>query len=161
MPNSRLELGELWRQVSREMHERIKDAFKEIAFSPMKHTLLHHMHKQPGVTVNQLARDSGTVKSHVSKLVDQLASEGVVEKRPDPTDQRLVRLYLTPLAEERRAEAQRRLESAWLNAIDTLDDAELEVAVLGLRTMLTALQRTRPAPVPESAHAKKNGDETW
>ncbi len=156
MPDLRVELGLLWRQVNREMHERMKEVFRDFDFSPMTHTLLHQIHKEPGVTVNQLARLSRTVKSNVSKLVDQLVAKDLVEKRADPSDQRLVRLYLTPKAEAQRDEVESRMQSAWLAVLNNIADDELEVAVGGLRAMRSALQRARPTPEPTT---DRNGDE--
>lgn len=150
MSELRVELGELWRSVNREMHDRLRAAFREVEFSPVTVTLLRQMHHEPGVTVGQLARCAGTVKSHVSKLVEQLVEQGLVEKRSDPDDQRLVRLYLTQAAADTRAQMEDRVQTAWGSIVDEIPEEELASVVSGLRTLLRALNRSDQS---------KNGDE--
>lgn len=139
MSELRVELGELWRSVSREMHERLKAAFREVEFSPATVTLLRRIHRVPGVNVGQLARHAGTVKSHVSKLVEQLVAQGLVEKRSDPDDQRLVRLYLTQAADEMRAQMEARMQTAWAGIVEEIPEDELESVVSGLRQIQRAM----------------------
>lgn len=52
-----------------------------------------------GVIVSELARHTEAAKSHVSNVIDQLVERDCVEKRPDPGDQRLQRLYVTRAAQ--------------------------------------------------------------
>jgi DNA-binding MarR family transcriptional regulator len=151
MADLRVQLGELWRLVSREMHDRMKQAFKGVDFPPMAFFLLRHIAKDPGLTIGELSRRSGTVKSHVSKMVEQLVAQGLVEKRPDPSDQRLVRLVPTKTATDSKAEMEAKVQTAWLAVIQEIPDEEMDEVVRGMRIMLAALQR--------SNRHQQNGDE--
>lgn len=101
------------------------------------------------MTIGELARRSGTVKSHVSKMMEQLVRQGYVEKRTDPADQRLVRVYVTRSAAV--AEMETRAREAWSGVVDEIPEAQLEQVVRGLRILLAAL---------EQANGKANQDRT-
>lgn len=150
MPASRKELGDLWRAVNREMHERFRSAFRGSNLNFGALIPLRHIYKQPGVTVSELARQAGVVKSHVSKLVDQLVKEGYVEKRSDPADQRLLRVYVTPKGTAVMTEMEARATTAWSAIMDVLNEDELAEVERGLRTLTAALERSKP---------QANGDE--
>ncbi len=142
MPESdaRTEIGELWRQVNRQMHDRFKQVFRDsdLPFGAM--IALRHIQQMPGVTVSELARRSGVVKSHVSSMMDQLARRRYVEKRTDPEDQRLVRVYVAQGAVDQMAEMETRMREAWSGALDEVPDDQLEEVARGLRILLTALE---------------------
>lgn len=146
MPEPRSVIGDLWRQVNRGMHERIRHTFRTIDLPPMSFPILMQIKHSPGITVSELARRSGTVKSHVSKMMEQLVQQGYLEKRPDPDDQRLVRIYPTQAAANSFVEMEERVQAFWSDVVATLPDEEVDKVVDGLRILLTALQRSR-APV--------------
>jgi len=103
--------------------------------------MLRQLHMEPGLTVSELARRAGTVKSHGSKTIDLLLEQGLVEKRPDPADQRLIRVYVTQRALEIRHEMEARIRDAWGTVIADLPDAELVQVETGLRILLEALKK--------------------
>lgn len=147
MENVRAEIGELFRQVNREIHERFRHAFKEKEMPPfgtmiMLRVIDHH----PGVTVSELARRSGMVKSHISKTLEQLESQGQVEKRPDPEDQRLLRIFLTRAAREDIKQKEALATALWSEVLEQLPDAELEAAVRGLRVLRDAFGKANARP---------------
>lgn len=140
MREQRLEIDELWRSVNREMHIFMRHIHQGCELPFMTLVLMRHIDREPGITVIELARRSGSAKSHVSKMVDQLGRQGFVEKRPDPDDQRLVRLYLTRSAREAMAELQGRVRDAWTQVVNELPEGQLDDVVRGLRIFLSTLE---------------------
>jgi DNA-binding MarR family transcriptional regulator len=149
MPDPRVELAAIWRALQRAMHDHMKRTFKDFDFPPIGLMLLRHIGTEPGVTIGELSRRSGTVKSHVSKQVDQLVAQGLVEKRADPEDQRLVRLFPTAQAEANKAMLQAKAEEAWLSIINRIPPDELDDVIRGFRALLTALNATGETPSRE------------
>lgn len=152
-------IGELWRGLNREMHCFMKRLFEGSGLPPMAMFLLRHVDREPGITVVELARRSEAAKSHVSKMTEQLERLGFVEKRPDPGDQRLVRLYLTSVARDRMAYMEARIEEAWRRVIQEVPEGQVDDVTRGLRVLLGALEavnrqdggdQVRTAPEPES-----------
>ncbi len=141
MPEPRAELGELWRSVNREILERLREAFRgcDLHFGVL--FVLRSIHRQPGVTVGELTRQSGMVKSQVSKLVDQLVRRGYVRKESDPADQRLVRVYGTESGGATMAEMEERARHAWAGVMDAVPVDQLVDIERGVRILLTALEK--------------------
>jgi len=143
MPDPRTEIGELWRSVNREMHERFRQAFQgcDLPFGTL--ILLRVIKGEPGITVGELARRSGMVKSQVSKLVEQLVQQGHVQKQADPSDQRLVRITPVATATGSLAEMEARARAAWAAVVDEVPDAQLADVARGLQILLTALAKAQ------------------
>lgn len=49
-----------------------------------------------GMYISELVRNTFFEQSHVTKLVDQLCAEGLVERRKDEEDRRRVKVHITP-----------------------------------------------------------------
>jgi len=144
------EIGELWRSINRGIHEHFRQAFRGCDLPPGAWILLRHIEQQPGVTINELARRSGTVKSHVSKMMEQLVRQGYVEKRTDPADQRLVRVYATRSAAEAMAEMNGRANEAWAAVVAEIPKGQLAEVVRGLKILLEALEKSQRKATRES-----------
>jgi DNA-binding MarR family transcriptional regulator len=142
MPVQREELAQLWREINREMHDSFRQAFSGYDHSPVTLVLIRQVATEPGIIVSELARRARIAKSHVSKLVDQLVQQGYFEKRPDPSDQRLVRLYLTERAAHMKAELEGQVLSVLNGIISEVPEHEVEAIVHGLRLLRSALQKS-------------------
>jgi len=57
--------------------------------------LLASLHRRDGQTLAALSRDLLVTAGNVTGLVDRAERDGVVERRPDPNDRRLARVWLT------------------------------------------------------------------
>jgi DNA-binding MarR family transcriptional regulator len=90
------QLVELTYEFSRTVSRQWKDVFKEHGLSPAPLLVLRQIYREPGLTVSDIARRTDIAKSHVSRTVESLSRQGYVEKRPDPTDQRVLRIHPTP-----------------------------------------------------------------
>lgn len=146
MPDMRHEIGELWHKVNREVHEHIRHAFRGSELPPVTLILLRYIRKEPGITVGELARKSDMVKSHVSNMVEQLVRQGLVEKRTDPSDQRLLRLFVTQAAVDFTAAMEARSRKAWASVMEALSEEELADVLRGLIILVKALERSKTKP---------------
>lgn len=91
-------LIELLRTINRSLSDEVKQllAQHELPLSSM--LITRQIKLEPGISLSELARKTGIAKSHVSNVIKDLTKRGWVEKQPDPRDQRLLRLFLSPLA---------------------------------------------------------------
>ncbi|HLN64595.1 MAG TPA: MarR family winged helix-turn-helix transcriptional regulator [Symbiobacteriaceae bacterium] len=153
MVETRHELSVLWRSVNREIGDRFRQAFRHSDMHPGMLMVLKQIQHEPGVTLNELARRSGVAKSHVSKMVDQAVKQELVEKRPDPADQRLVRLFVTQSGLETMAPIEARAKAVWAAVTDAIPEGQAADVHRGLQILLDALERTRsPGDQPDSEH---------
>ena len=87
-----------------------EDQARAVGLTPAQHQLLLAIKGHPGdgaPTVGELS-DYLVSKHHsVVELIDRAVDAGLVERRRDADDQRIVHLLLTPLGEERIEELSR------------------------------------------------------
>jgi len=96
--------------------------------------VLAHVEKQPGITMGELKHSMHLAGSSVSGLVDQLITDGMLQRTRDDLDRRIVRLSLTPAGKE---QVQETLEFRYQQiAGATRDVSEQEV-----RTAVDVLQQ--------------------
>lgn len=94
--------------------------------------ILKWLHHQPGLSQTELASLIEVEPITVARLIDRLEANGLVQRRPDPSDRRMHRLHLMPAAdpilteiEHYRAESIARFkagipESDWNAALKVL-----------------------------------------
>jgi DNA-binding MarR family transcriptional regulator len=90
--------------------------------------------------VSGLSRITGLAKSNVSKAVDALAEMGFVDKRSDPRDQRLIRLYATDEAKAHFRKALNEVLKSVSAAVSGLPDDQLDSIVASLEALKQAVQ---------------------
>lgn len=151
MSKSFVEIGQLWRHINREMRALFRRSVAEPDLPVMASYLIRHINEHPGVSVSELSRRARTAKSHVSNVIDQLVTEGYVEKRQDEADQRVVRLFATELAVARLQKAEVRTEAMWLRVMEEVPAGERENVTRFMRTLLTALQTVNEENEDEGA----------
>ena len=76
--------------------------------------------EKPGCRVSDLARAMSIHQSTTSNLLDKLAKRGLVAKKREGPDQRVVRLYLTPQGEEIMRSAPKPFEGVLPHALQNL-----------------------------------------
>lgn len=135
-----MEIAVLWRQVNRRMRELLVRAGKEFDLPPFSFMLLRRIKEEPGVTLSELSRLMGAAKSHTSTTVEQLVRDGYVEKRSDPSDQRVIRLHITDEGLRFFARLGDRAQGVWTIVLEAYDGPGEEVAGF-LERLLAAVER--------------------
>jgi len=69
--------------------------------------ILKHLNHQPGLCQTELASLLEVEPITVARLIDRLEANGLVERRPDPSDRRMHRLHLLPAADPILKEIER------------------------------------------------------
>lgn len=141
MSTTPLEMAQLWRRISRQMRLLFRSAVEASELPPLSFLLLKHVHEEPGITLSELARNVGVSKSYASTTTEQLVQGGYMEKRSDPSDQRLQRLYVTPDAKRKLAGIDQRAKEIWTAVFEELPGRERPDVQRLLRSLLHALER--------------------
>ena len=146
MPDRVEKLGELFREVHRGLLEATRSIMQEHGFSPQWMRVMHHVMSHPGTTVSEIARVRGFAKSHISHGVDLMVETGLVEKRPDDSDQRLVRLYPTPAAKEHFETLHAKVQERMAEVLSVLSDEQIDAVLESFAILRTALQSQASKP---------------
>jgi DNA-binding MarR family transcriptional regulator len=141
VPATAEEIVSLFHGINRTLGRRVADQMKPADLPAGTHLVLHLAHDRPGLTVSELSRAVGQAKSRTSVIVDWLADKGLVEKRADPGDQRLVRVYATPRVEVLWKDMHRMMEDMMGDLLADLDPEQRDSLVAALRLLRDAAQR--------------------
>jgi DNA-binding MarR family transcriptional regulator len=94
--------------------------------SPTTASILFAVAREGPLTAGDIARRERLAKPSVTAAVEKLATAGLVERRADDSDGRVVWIAITT-AGKRRIDARRARRTAWLTIrLDKLDPADVE-----------------------------------
>src|ERR1043166_1436505 len=89
--------------------------------------VLLRLERREGLKQSDLAEDLDIQPITLTRLVDRLCDNGLIERRPDPNDRRAKRLYLTPAARPLIEQIGRQAEDIMAAALAGLDQATVEM----------------------------------
>ena len=93
---------------------------------------------EPGLSIAVLAAAVGLSHPGTVRLVDRLAADGLIERRPDPADRRAVGLYLTDAGAGRAAAVQAARTAPLQAVVAALTPAERAVLAPAVARLLAA-----------------------
>jgi DNA-binding MarR family transcriptional regulator len=108
--------------------------------------LLEVLWEDDGLTPGELAGRLQIAVPTVVKSVNRMAATGLLARRPDPADARLVRVYLTEHGRAVRGAIERERDDLERRAVATLTGAEHTAVLSALRKMITQFEITEPPP---------------
>ncbi|MBK7401902.1 MAG: MarR family transcriptional regulator [Myxococcales bacterium] len=94
--------------------------------------------REDGQTLATLSRKMLVTAGNLTGLVDRAERDGVVERRPDPNDRRLTRVFLTPAGDALARKAQERHSALAEELVGPLDRRDREA----LRHLLGRLRES-------------------
>lgn len=98
---------------------------------------------EDGLTPAELARRVGTSPPTITRMVARMEGAGLLERRPDAGDRRLVRVFLTPRGRELEGVLNRELSDLSDVALEGLSRTERADLTRHLRTVRENLERGR------------------
>ncbi|MDW3651025.1 MAG: MarR family transcriptional regulator [Bacteroidia bacterium] len=79
--------------LKRELFEAIKK-FK-INITPEQWAILNRLNEHQGLTQNEVAKISFKDNANITRIIDRLEAKGLVERRANPKDRRIWKIYIT------------------------------------------------------------------
>ncbi len=107
--------------------------------------ILEVLWQQDGLTPGELAARLHVATPTVVKSANRMAAAGLISRRRDRVDARLVRLYLTERARSVQAEIERERDELARRATASLTTEELEVLMSALRKIIAEFSGKPPA----------------
>lgn len=89
--------------------------------------ILRALYQQDGQHASELARAVGRAATSFTPNLDKLQKKGFIERRPDASDRRAVRIYLTTKGHECREEVTRSAERIDARISELFEDGEYEI----------------------------------
>lgn len=136
-------LIDLLQEVNRGFGEHMRDILAKHKLPILTMIITRQIKSEPGITISDLARRTSIAKSHISNIIEELSRRGLVEKRTDPLDHRILRLFLSNAATNHlglvREEIKRRISCLVVGLSDTRTKELIE----GLREIQAALEQAK------------------
>lgn len=96
-----------------------------------------------GARVQDVATGVGTSIAAASRLLDRLASDGLVDRTPDPDDRRSVRSTLSPEGQAAFSVASERFSEALTSILSAADADVITAGIAAIERMHTVLGLSR------------------
>ena len=143
--------GQLFFRLWRASHTRTAEALRSIGLTPPLFALLNVLGARKGSIQQQLSSDMGIDPSAMVKLIDELETAGLAERRRRPNDRRAWEVALTPKGRRTLGRGRRlamQVENEVLGGLSA-DDR---------RQLLTLLRRALASAPPQPPWSSEEGD---
>jgi DNA-binding MarR family transcriptional regulator len=97
--------------IGRRQRAQMNEALAANGIYAGQEMFLWHLWRQDGLTQSQLVERLCVQPPTVSKMLDRMERAGLVERRPDPDDSRVTRVYLT----EQGRRSQSAVSEVWMS----------------------------------------------
>ena len=134
-------IGFLISDVARLMRTVFDRRVHELGLTRAQWLALTRLHRKPGAIQSELADMMELEKASVGRIIDRLERKGWVRRKPDPSDRRVNRIYLTPEAVRIHTRMSRIAEATVNDSLIDLSEAEADqLATLMLQVKGRLLQ---------------------
>ena len=100
-------LDRLFSQICRLKHARVHTLYEALGLYRGQPRVLHALWDQEGLTHTDLSRRLRVQPATITKMIQRMEKAGFVERRNDPDDQRVSRVYLAAAGRAVREDVQR------------------------------------------------------
>jgi DNA-binding MarR family transcriptional regulator len=125
MPDTDRNFGWLTTDVARLMRTVFDRRVKALGLTRPQWLAIVRLKRRPGASQSELADMMEIERAPAGKIVDRLQERGWVERRPDPDDRRINRIFLTDLGERVHAAIWPIAQSTVADALVDLSEAEV------------------------------------
>ena len=134
------ELGFALHDVARFLRTYSDQRARELGTTRAQWAVLSKLQRCEGVKQSELAEALDIAPITLARLIDKLASAGLVERRDDPADRRAHRLFLTEKAAPALSELGALAEDLMGRALSGLDEHAIRTILNGLLTIKANLK---------------------
>lgn len=138
--------GSVWCNLDialRNMDQLYRQSVQSMGLSVIELYILRALYERDGQHASELARAVGRAATSFTPNLDKLQSKGLIERRPDPSDRRAVRIYLTKQAAEVRKEVLENTEKVDESIRNQFSSADFQA----FQRVLSTLQSLEPEQI--------------
>jgi DNA-binding MarR family transcriptional regulator len=143
--------GQLFFRLWRASHTRTAERLNALGLTPALFALLNVLGAREGAIQQQLSSDMGIDPSAMVKLINELESARLAERRRRPGDRRAWEVSITP-------EGRRTLELARLSAVEVEDEVLGGLTAADRHQLLTLLRRALISAPPQPPWRLEEGN---
>lgn len=136
MPNTDEYIGVVISDVARLLRTEFDRRVRRLGITRAQWLVLTRLHRHPGASHSELAEMMEVEKATAGRMIDRLVANGWVERRAQPDDKRVKRVYLT-------REAERVHKRIWRIAEATVDGALADLSAHESKQLMALLLRVK------------------
>lgn len=133
------DINQILHQFMRQHFMRVNTLLDEIGINRGQPPMLHQLWESEGCAQTELAINQHLAPATVTKILQRMEQAGLIERRPDRDDQRIMRVYLTDTAralEDVIREREQQINSEMLHGFGENEKVQLFEYLLRLRDNL-------------------------
>ena len=131
---------ELQRKVNRMLRRQVPDAWMELSLTLAQLKSLFFISSEGNTNVRKLAAALSVTSANVTGIVDRLVKQGLVTRRENPEDRRMLLLQVTDKGRTLITDLRERQTSRLSEILDYLGPDELSTLAQGLLSLLKACE---------------------
>ena len=136
MPNTDDYIGVVISDVARLLRTEFDRRVRKLGITRSQWLVLTRLHRNPGASHSALADMMEVEKATAGRMIDRMEANGWVERRAEPGDRRVKRIYLT-------TEAERVHKRIWRIAEATVEDGLADLSREESRQLMALLLRVK------------------
>jgi len=133
-------IGFLISDVARLMRTAFDRRVRRLGLTRSQWLVINRLHRRPGATQSELADMLEVEKATAGRMVDRMEKKGWVARRPDASDRRVNRLFLTAEADLIQVQLAQIADRTVDDALELLSVREREQFSLWMRRVKRRLQ---------------------
>ncbi len=146
------DVGWLIYDVSRRFVRAMERRVKQVGITPQQWRVLVEIAREDGQTQSQISEETEIAPAPLGRLLDRLEEQHIIDRKPDPQDRRVRRIYLVggeqgPFFERIRQLARQQFEIAY-EAITQAEQKQLQLLLGKMNENLLENEITRQHPGP-------------
>lgn len=107
-----------------------------VGIQEAQYRLLFHLKKNGPKSMSVLGDSLFFTKAYMTKLVDALTRDGFVERRNDPTDRRMIKIYITDAGLKKMEEGNLSMQKFILGKISGVPNNDIEDFYYSIKRIL-------------------------
>ncbi|MBZ0217840.1 MAG: MarR family transcriptional regulator [Fimbriimonadaceae bacterium] len=123
-------------RISNRLNMDLSASMKSLGITIPYYRILSVLNARNGSSIGEIVVYTMTEQSTVSKLIGRMESNGLVERRPDPSDGRIVNIHLCQAGREALAKIRPLALTHYLRAIEGIDKEEQKSLIGTLHKVL-------------------------
>ncbi len=135
MPTVQREIAFTIMDVARLLKTHVDQRARQYGMTRAQWAVLFRLDRSEGLKQSELAELLDLQPISLTRLLDRLAENGLIERRPDPNDRRANRLFLTPAARPLLERLTKLGEGMMETVLEGLDGNAVERLLSDLQTM--------------------------
>jgi DNA-binding MarR family transcriptional regulator len=120
----------LFRHLSKLLKE------KNLPVTPEQFSVLTHLWRNDGLPQSELAVCTNRNRANVTRIIDILEREGIVQRTDDPNDRRVFNIYLTDFGRQLKEETAKCAFQSIEDSLKDVSDEDRKIAIEVLKKII-------------------------